>query len=78
VFPAEPELNEREIKELGRWLAHPEQLKKLTEFLHETLFDLHKIAESMPEFARVRTDQDGDTYINIRIPVSRRIARKRK
>jgi hypothetical protein len=73
VFPSEPELNNSEIDAIRKWLAQPEQMKKLTDCLNSTLFDIHKLAALVPQFAEVMTADDGDTYINIRIPITRRI-----
>ena len=78
VFLNEPELSGTEIQVLRRWLAQPEQLRKLNSCLRDTVFDIHRLARAIPEFGEVMTDQDGDTYINIRIPVSRRIRGARR
>ena len=74
VFPQnEPELNAREIEFLKTWLAEPKQVRKLQGFLAETLFDMHKIGQLAVRFGQVMTDIDGETYITIRVPVSKRI-----
>ncbi len=73
VFPNERELNPREIEFLKQWLAEPKQIKKLEQFLKETLFDMHKIGELAERFGQIMTDRDGETYITIRVPVSKRI-----
>jgi hypothetical protein len=75
VFPTEPELNNAEIRALRGWLSHPEQVRKLQDCLQSTVFDLHRVAQLVPDMADVVTD-DGDTYIAVRIPVSRRIRPK--
>lgn len=72
VFPNEPELRNSEIKALRDWLGEDEQIRKLTAFLKATLFDLHKMARLVPAFSEVMRE-DGNTYINIRIPVTERI-----
>lgn len=72
VFPNEPELSPGQIRELGGWLADPQQFRKLHAFLKETLFNLHKLARIAPQFGEVRPE-GGDTYINIRIPIAKRI-----
>jgi hypothetical protein len=69
----ERELNSREIEFLKQWLAEPKQIKKLQDFLEETLFDMHKIGQLADRFGQVKTDIDGETYITIRVPVSKRI-----
>lgn len=75
VFPSnEPELSGRELEFLKAWLAEPKQIKKLQNFLEETLFDMHKIGELTTMFGQIITDStSGDTYITIRVPVSKRI-----
>jgi hypothetical protein len=73
VFPGERELNTREIEFLKQWLAEPKQVKKLQNFLKETLFDMHKIGQLAKGFGEVETGRDGETYITIRVPVSKRI-----
>lgn len=72
VFPGERELNAREIKELAGWLAYPEQLRKLQGFLDETLFNLHKLVKMAPQYGEI-VPENGVTYINIRIPIAKRI-----
>lgn len=73
IFPKEPELGRREIEFLRDWLGKPEQVRKLEGFLRETLFNMHKIGELVPKYGEIETDVDGETYISIRVPVSRRI-----
>jgi hypothetical protein len=74
VFPTEPELNNSEVRALREWLSLPEQLKKLQNALADTLFDMDKVARLAPTFATViKDDKDGDTYLNVRIPVTRRL-----
>lgn len=72
VFPNEPELNQREIKELAGWLSNPEIVRKLNAFLRETLFNMHKLASMSPQFGEIAVD-GGETYINVRVPISKRI-----
>ena len=72
VFKSHPELNQGEISLLKQWLAQGEQIKKLTSFLKETLFDLHKLSQYVPQYSDI-IKEGGDTYINVRIPVSQRI-----
>lgn len=69
VFHREPKLNQAEIKEIKEWLTQPSIIKKLNDFLKETLFDIHKIAK----FGEVRTDKEGKTCIVITIPVTKRL-----
>jgi hypothetical protein len=71
IFSNEPELNERETKELVQWLAQPEIMRKLNNCLKDTLFDTHKLAKAAPKFGAV-SSEGGETYINIRIPISRK------
>jgi hypothetical protein len=73
IFPGEPELNNSEVAAFRQWLAAPQQMQKLNDCLGSTLFDTHKLAHFVPEFAEVETADDGETYINIRVPISRRI-----
>lgn len=74
VFPQkEPELCTEEVDFLKRWLSEPKQVRKLQGFLKETLFDMHKIGQLADRFGQVMTDKDGETYITIRVPVSKRI-----
>lgn len=73
VFPRkEPELNEAEKRALSEWMARPEQVKKLNNCLKDTVFDLGKVAAQVPEFGDIVVDE-GETFIQIRIPVSRRL-----
>jgi len=76
IFPREPELNHPEIDALRRWLSQPEQLRKLNNCLEDTIFNLDKVAEQIPAFGEIMT-AGGETYINIRIPISRRIGQGR-
>ena len=73
VFPSEPELNQTEIRELSDWLSQPEQIRKLNNALQDTLFDMDKVARLAPGFSRIVEGEDGDTYINVRLPVTRRL-----
>lgn len=73
VFPnKEPELNESELKALGQWLAKPDQIRKLQDCLESTVFDIGRVAALVPALGNVVSEQ-GETYINVRIPVSRRL-----
>jgi hypothetical protein len=69
IFPFEPKLNQTEIKAIKEWLTHPDILKKLNLYLKDTCFDIHKLAK----FGEVRADKEGETYIEIKIPVTRRL-----
>jgi hypothetical protein len=74
VFPDEPELNNTEMRALREWLSLPEQQRKLQDALEDTLFDMDKVARLAPTFATVvKDDKDGDTYLTVRIPVTRRL-----
>jgi hypothetical protein len=44
----------------------------LQDALDDTLFDMHKLVDLAPQFAEIK-EEEGETYINIRIPVSRRL-----
>lgn len=72
IFPGEPELSQRENRELASWLAEPMQLSKLQAFLRETLFNLHKMAKIAAKYGEIIPEK-GETYISIRIPISKRI-----
>ena len=73
VFPTtERELNQSEMKALRQWLIQDDQVKKLQDCLKSTVFDMGKVASLVPEFGEV-VEQDGEAYLNIRIPVSRRL-----
>lgn len=72
VFPNEPELSQHEIHELAGWLAKPEQINKLQRCLDDTVFNIHKIASIAPSFGEIEPE-NGQTYINIRIPIAKRI-----
>lgn len=72
VFPGERELRESEVALLRQWLAQPEQVRKLESCLRDTLFDLHKLVPMLPQFSTIMADR-GETYINIRLPVARRL-----
>lgn len=72
IFPNEPELNKIEIKSLAGWLVKPEQIKKLQNCLDDTVFNSHKLASVASEFGQIEPEK-GQTYINIRIPISKRI-----
>lgn len=73
VFPHnEPELKESELRALRQWLAQPGQIRKLQDCLQSTVFDIGRVASLVPEFGNVITEE-GETYINVRIPVSRRL-----
>ena len=74
IFPVkEPELSKRETEFLKSWIAKPEQQKKLQKFLEETLFDMHKIGNLAKIYGQILTDESGNTFITIRVPVSERI-----
>jgi hypothetical protein len=73
VFGRERELNSAEIRALKEWLSQPEQIRKLQNALEDTLFDMNKIARLAPGYSDIVEDDEGETYINIRIPVSRRL-----
>ena len=77
VFPKEPELNQTEISELSKWLSQPEQIKKLKNCLEDTIFNMHKVVEQIPAFGEIMT-AEGETYLNIRIPISRRLGEPRQ
>lgn len=73
VFPRnERELNESEKRALGEWLAQPAQVKKLYDCLKSTVFNLHKVATQVPAFGNIVVEE-GETFIHVRIPVSRRL-----
>jgi hypothetical protein len=72
VFTNEPELTQREIHGLAGWITEPEQIRKLRAFLKETLFNIHRLAKISPQFGEI-VPEKGDTYISIRIPMSKRI-----
>ena len=67
------ELNNSELQLLKDWLAKEKQIKKLQDCLKSTVFSLHEIAQAAPQFADI-VSESGETYINIRIPVSKRLA----
>ncbi len=69
----EPELTAREQAFIKDWLGQDKQQKKLANFLKETLFDMHKIKPLIQEYGEIETDEKGDTFITVRIPVSKRI-----
>ena len=73
IFSRERELNKREQQMLREWLSKPEQVRKLQSCLEDTIFDMHRVLQFSPQFGQVMV-QGGETYINIRIPVSRRLA----
>lgn len=77
LFSNEPELNQTEIRELRKWLSQPEQIKKLKNCLEDTIFNMHRVAEMIPAFGEIMT-AEGDTYINIRIPISQRLGESKK
>jgi hypothetical protein len=62
-------LEPEQRKKLIEWLTLPEQIRKLRDCLHSTLFDIHKIAATHFPRGEVIV-QEGETYINIRIPVT--------
>lgn len=72
VFPRERELTSIEIEELAGWLRQPAQIRKLQNCLDDTVFDMHKVAKISPRFGQI-IPEGGETYINIRIPISKRI-----
>jgi hypothetical protein len=67
------ELNGIEINMLKDWLAKEEQLKKLKNCLKDTIFNLHEIAQQIPKFSSIITEE-GETYITVKIPVSKRLS----
>jgi hypothetical protein len=73
VFSNERELNSTELAALRDWLGRPDQVKKLADCLESTLFDMARVAAMAPQFADIRSEKDGETYINIKIPVTRRL-----
>jgi hypothetical protein len=72
VFPDERELNQREVYELAGWLSKPAQIKKLQRCLEDTVFNLHRLARIAPKYGSIEP-RKGQTYINIRIPIAKRI-----
>ncbi len=73
VFPhRERELNNSELEALRNWLAQPNQVRKLQSCLESTVFDMARVASMVPQFSNI-LEEEGEVYINIRIPVSRRI-----
>ena len=72
VFPGEPELTQSQVQDLAGWLTKEEQIRKLNSCLKDTVFDSHKMAKISPQFGEIRAEA-GETYINIRIPISKRI-----
>jgi len=72
VFPNEPELSKAEIQKLAGWLIGEKQIKKLQNCLNDTVFNSHKLASISPEFGQIEPE-NGETYINIKIPISKRI-----
>jgi hypothetical protein len=71
IFDA-PELNNKEMEFMREWLSDPRQQRKLQDALESTLFDMHKVAARCSEFSKI-VEEEGETYLNIRIPVSRRL-----
>lgn len=71
------ELNGSETKAIRDWLSEPKQIKKLQDFLSETLFDLHKALIANPSFGEIVTDDGGRTSIVVRIPVSERFGTRK-
>lgn len=69
---SERELSNREISLLKDWLAKPQQLKKLQDCLEGTVFDSHRLGDLSSKYGEIVFD-GGETYINVRIPVSKRI-----
>lgn len=66
-----------EITALRQWLAQPEQIRKLQDCLQSTVFDMGRVAGLVPEYGDV-VEHDGETYITVRIPVSRRLGESKK
>lgn len=75
IFTNEPVLNQTEIQELRKFLQQPEIVKKLNNCLKDTIFNLHELTKQIPAFGEIMTEE-GETYINIRIPISRRLGEK--
>ncbi len=73
VFPQrEPELRTAELEALKYWLSQPSQVRKLQSCLESTVFDMARIASMSSQFSNIVED-GGEVYINIRVPVSRRM-----
>ena len=73
VFPhRERELNATELDALKEWLTQPSQVKKLQSCLESTVFDMARVVSMAPQFSNIIADE-GEVYINIRVPVSRRM-----
>jgi hypothetical protein len=66
------ELTNTETKLLRDWISRPEQLKKLQDCLRSTVFDSHRIADLATKHGEI-TEEGGETYINVRIPVTQRL-----
>lgn len=66
------ELNNTETQLPKNWLAEERQLRKLQDCLRSTVFNLHQIAQHAMSHADI-INEGGETYINIRIPVARRL-----
>lgn len=65
-------LTDSEVDNLAGWLRKPQQLHKLNDCLKSTIFDSHRLAENFGPLGEV-VEAGGQTYINIRIPISRSI-----
>jgi len=72
IFAGARELNNSEQQILREWISKPEQVRKLQSCLEDTIFDMHKVLQLAPQLGEVSV-QNGETYINIRIPVSQRL-----
>lgn len=74
VFPhKEPKLSGREEEFISDWLSENKQQKKLDDFLKATLFDMHNLKPFIEKYSELEIDKKGETFITIRIPVSKRI-----
>lgn len=67
------ELNNGEHAHLKEWLDKPEQIKKLEDCAKSTVFNLNAIAKSaLPDEIAVE-HKEGETFIIVRVPITRRI-----
>ncbi len=70
----EPQLNNAEEEAIREFLADPRNLKKIQDMAALTVFDLGKVGAKMQAFAEVGAiEEDGETYLVIKIPVAKRI-----
>ena len=72
VFKHVRQLNNAEIDLLRIWLAQPPQIEKLQHCLKDSVFDLHKILADIPHLGNIIVEK-GETYIAVKIPVTRRL-----